>query len=939
MNKNRLIACAVLALVFHSSAAPFDKEISFTQPDGTAITVHGWGDEFHADFETPDGYTVLFDQNSQSYVYAALSADGLQLVSSGLVVGHGDPLAAGLAKHARADRKTIREDALKRFRRWDSVTRNSTRWRAKKDALKASLSATPSTASALSDNPITLSPPSFTVTGTKVGLTLLIDFDDDTNTIPRAEIVNFCNGDAYTDYGNNGSVKKYYQDNSNNLLTYTNIVTVYIRIPNSLHPKSYYNDTSKDCGYQANYLIRDAIGIMKALPNYATEIAPAFSNLTRDASGYVTAFNVFYAGDNGGVWSYGLWPHSWSLYVVGAQTLITGVIAYDYQVTNIGDTLELGTFCHENGHMLCGYPDIYDYDYDSVGGAGMFCLMDYGGSGGNPVQICAYLKRASGWATTIELNSLSDLTATVASSGANFNRFYRYAKPGVSTEYYLVENRHKSGRDARIPASGVAIWHIDELGDGDNQSLTYNSSHANYEVTLMQADNLWHFENYVNSGDTNDLYYSGNSASGYANLFNDATSPSARWWDGTASGINFNTFSANTTTMTFVVTPPTTPVIVTASTLSNGAEAIPYSATLTASGGTTPYTWAIVSNALPAGLTLSNAGTISGTPTAATNLSFRISVVGANAKAATNLFSLSILSRRSVPFTEGFEAAGAMPSGWSQEYLTNSTSWTFQTGSYSSHPAAAHGGTYNACLYVGSTTPQVTRLITPFIDFGGSTQDAQLTFWHYMQLWSPDQDELRVYYRSTPTNVWQQLAAYTASVASWTQRTLSLPNPSRAYSIAFEGCAKWGYGVCIDDVSITGTRSAYATWQTNHFSAAETLAGSFTGDADDPDGDGIPNLLEYAEGLDPRSADAREPIGGELRDQFLTLNYQQNKQASDVIYSVESCTNLANAVWSTNNISELSRQDSNAWWSVTARHDTPVTNAPERFMRLKVNVQ
>ena len=102
----------------------------------------------------------------------------------------------------------------------------------------------------------------------------------------------------------------------------------------------------------------------------------------------------------------------------------------------------------------------------------------------------------------------------------------------MATEYFLVENRQKSGRDANLPAAGIAIWHIDELGNNDNQSTNFNTTHANYEVTLVQADNLWHFQNDVNSGDSKDLYYLGNTAAGYTNRFTDATSPSARWWDG-----------------------------------------------------------------------------------------------------------------------------------------------------------------------------------------------------------------------------------------------------------------------------------------------------------------------------------------------------------------------------------------------------------------------
>jgi hypothetical protein len=46
----------------------------------------------------------------------------------------------------------------------------------------------------------------------------------------------------------------------------------------------------------------------------------------------------------------------------------------------------------------------------------------------------------------------------------------------------------------------------------------------------MQADNLWHLQNNSNSGDSKDLYYLGNTAAGYSNLFSDSTSPGARWW-------------------------------------------------------------------------------------------------------------------------------------------------------------------------------------------------------------------------------------------------------------------------------------------------------------------------------------------------------------------------------------------------------------------------
>ena len=354
-------------------------------------------------------------------------------------------------------------------------------------------------------------------------------------------------------------MKKFFYDNSNGLLLYSNVVTVYIRIPNSLHPKSYYNDTSKDCGDQANLLIRDALDIMKALPNYTTEILPAFQNLTVDGDNNVLACNVFYAGGNGGVWSYGLWPHSWGLYNVGAQPLSTGgKNVYRYQVSNIGSSLTIGTFCHENGHMLCDYPDLYDYTYTSTG-VGDWCLMasgNYGGfpAGCNPSQICGYLKRASGWATTTDLTSGSSLIATVtATAGTNFNHFYRFENPEASTEYFLAECRYTTGHDADLPGSGVLIWHIDELGDNSTVNLSPNTIHDNYEATLVQADNLWSLERNASYGDANDPFYSGNSAAAYANQLTDFSLPNAHWWSGAASGLKFTNFSAKATTMTFLV--------------------------------------------------------------------------------------------------------------------------------------------------------------------------------------------------------------------------------------------------------------------------------------------------------------------------------------------------------------------------------------------------
>ena len=525
-------------------ASPFTDEIVFTQPDGAQIEMWGSGDEFYAWFETLDGYSVVFDRATRAYCFARVSRDGAALESTGVQVHRGDPRALGLPKHLRIKPEAVKLQVAERRRQWAAAIPPP-------KALRSLTSSATPAGHAPGAHPLDLSSGT-PIAGLKVGLCLLIDFDDDPATIPQSEIVNFCNGDNYTGFGNNGSVKQYFFDNSNGLLTYSNVATAYIRIPNSLHPKSYYNDPTKDAGAQANLLIRDALSIMQSLPDYQSQILPAFDALTVDTDGQVLALNVFFAGGSSGVWMKGLWPHSWGLANVGAQALSPGgKTVFRYQISDIGSSLSLGSFCHENGHMLCGFPDLYDGDFDSRGGAGLFCLMDSWGLGINPCQICACLKRAAGWATTTDLDSSSKLVAVLSAvQGTNFNHFYRYSKPGVPTEYFLLENRQQTGHDFYLPAAGIAVWHIDELGDSSNQSLLTNTSHANYLVTLVQADNQWDFERNVNSGDFDDLYYLGNRAPGYQNLFSDDSHPGATWWDGTSSGLRLVDFSAPADTMT-----------------------------------------------------------------------------------------------------------------------------------------------------------------------------------------------------------------------------------------------------------------------------------------------------------------------------------------------------------------------------------------------------
>lgn len=79
------------------------------------------------------------------------------------------------------------------------------------------------------------------------------------------------------------------------------------------------------------------------------------------------------------------------------------------------------------------------------------------------------------------------------------------------------------------------------------------------------------------------------------------------------------------------------------SSLAGGTAGTAYSATLQASGGTSPYSWSVGSGSLPAGLTLNAlSGVISGTPTLSGTSTFTVEVTDASSHTATKSLSIAV---------------------------------------------------------------------------------------------------------------------------------------------------------------------------------------------------------------------------------------------------------------------------------------------------------
>jgi hypothetical protein len=101
----------------------------------------------------------------------------------------------------------------------------------------------------------------------------------------------------------------------------------------------------------------------------------------------------------------------------------------------------------------------------------------------------------------------------------------------------------------------------------------------------------------------------------------------------------------DTNTVTTACAAGTCPTItLSPATLPGGTTGVAYTQTITGSGGTAPYTFAVTSGVLPAGLNLSSAGVLSGTPTANGSSTFTIRGTDANGCFASLSYTIVMIS-------------------------------------------------------------------------------------------------------------------------------------------------------------------------------------------------------------------------------------------------------------------------------------------------------
>ena len=639
-------------------------------------------------------------------------------------------------------------------------------------------------------------------TGQKKGIIILVNFSDvsfksENNNALYQRIANEKN----FSYGNfKGSMYDYFYAQSDGQFELTFDVVGPVPVSKT---QSYYgsNDSDGSDKYPATMVI-------EALKKADSEVN--YADYDWDGDGEVDQVYVVYAGKgeaDGGA-STTIWPHEWQLSSAsyygdgsGAQTL-DGVKIDTYACGGelngqSGSIAGIGTMCHEFSHCL-GYPDFYDTDYS--GGQGMFewDLMDsgsYNDDGYRPAGYTSYERWVAGWRTPVELTSTTQVNNMPALTENNATSYIIYNN-GNRNEYFLLENRQKTGWDAGIPGAGLLILHVDYSSsvwannkpndDPSHQRMTWVAADNQYQYTTYQGTKY-----YTTTGAANDPFPYGS-----VNAFNKSTTPAAKFYNKNTDGSYYldssieeitqnsnGTISFKFVGISNVATPTFSPKA------GRYAEAQTVTISCETAGATIYYTLD--------GTTPTTSSTRYTQPlTISETTTVKAIAVSDGEESATATAKYTIGDALIYESLSGYNSEEDSTS----ELETNSESldfdgWTSFTkvfaGSVSN--AYAEGG----CFKLGSSkgTGSMTASNLPL------SGNATLTF--YLKKYSSDTGKLNV----TVTGATADVTSFTPS-SEWTLCTVNLTNANGAVSITLATSSKRAY---LDEIEITAEQGITPT--------------------------------------------------------------------------------------------------------------------------------
>lgn len=351
-----------------------------------------------------------------------------------------------------------------------------------------------------------------TFTGNQKCLIILVEYADQSFEAGHDQALfnNVANAENYSENGYKGSVKDYFKAQSNGTFVLDFDVVGPVKLSRNY---SYYgqNDIRGDD-------LRPGAMVVEALDSVKNQVN--FADYDWDGDGEVEQVYVLYSGkgENDGGGANTIWPHEWALSAndYGDAYTHNGITIDTYacgsELSGKGVLGGIGTFCHEFSHCL-GFPDMYDTKYSGFFGMGHFDLMSggsYNGDGFQPAEYTAYERMIAGWTIPTELVNDTVITSmeAVNKQGETFI-IYNKAYPD---EYYLIENRQKTGFDEALPGSGLMITHVDY----DEWAWFFNIVNSNCDYTNYSTDYpeyADYYDHYKNDHERCTIFHADNSAS------------------------------------------------------------------------------------------------------------------------------------------------------------------------------------------------------------------------------------------------------------------------------------------------------------------------------------------------------------------------------------------------------------------------------------------
>lgn len=333
-----------------------------------------------------------------------------------------------------------------------------------------------------------------------------------------------------------GSVKEYYQEVTGGLVDIVGEVVGPYTLPQTLawYANNNFGIARGGGAFRANIMAKDAAVAANRVVN--------FGLYDNDGNGFVDAFIVVHAGRGGEQTGHAgdIWSHK---HVLPAAMPADGKQIYAY--LTVPEDAKLGVCAHELGHLLFGFPDLYDTDGSSEG-IGDWCLMSGGswnGGGDIPAHPSAWCKVNQGWVGTSNVTTSGTVSLPDVKTSHTVHRLWKNGAGG--SEYFLLENRQRSGFDAQLPGAGLLVWHIDETQAG-------NSDESHYKVALVQADGLRELDathavgTFGDQGDSGDPFPGGAAKT----AFSATTTPNSKSYAGVNTCVSVTAISASGPTMT-----------------------------------------------------------------------------------------------------------------------------------------------------------------------------------------------------------------------------------------------------------------------------------------------------------------------------------------------------------------------------------------------------